>query len=106
MGLAEQRFAVAEPPRPVRHLVAVAPQAVPSPLRAASARAADVALGLVLLALLAPVIALCAAWIRVTDGGPAFFGHERVGRHGRVFRCWKLRTMRTDAENRLRLDAD
>ncbi len=27
------------------------------------------------------------------DGGPAFFGHERIGRNGRTFRCWKIRTM-------------
>lgn len=27
------------------------------------------------------------------DGGSGLFGHERVGRSGKVFRCWKIRTM-------------
>jgi lipopolysaccharide/colanic/teichoic acid biosynthesis glycosyltransferase len=87
-------------------LVAASGQPVSYRLRAAVARAADLAVGLVLLVLAAPVIALCALWIRANDGGPTFFGHERVGRHGRPFRCWKLRTMCTDAERRLQLDAD
>ncbi|MDH3294464.1 MAG: sugar transferase, partial [Acidimicrobiia bacterium] len=30
------------------------------------------------------------------------FGHERLGLNGRVFRCWKFRTMRTDADEALR----
>jgi lipopolysaccharide/colanic/teichoic acid biosynthesis glycosyltransferase len=29
------------------------------------------------------------------------FGHARVGRGGRMFRCWKIRTMVPDAESRL-----
>jgi len=35
------------------------------------------------------------------DGGPGFFGHDRVGRGGQVFRCWKIRTMGPDAPARL-----
>ena len=32
------------------------------------------------------------------DGGPAFYGHTRVGQNGRPFKCWKFRSMRVDAE--------
>ena len=32
------------------------------------------------------------------DGRPFFFGHERETRGGRVFKCWKFRSMRRDAE--------
>jgi exopolysaccharide production protein ExoY len=39
--------------------------------------------------------------IRVEDGGPAFFSQERLGRHGRRFRCLKFRTMAVDADARL-----
>ncbi len=35
------------------------------------------------------------------DGGKPVFGHVRVGRHGRPFRCWKFRTMVPDADRRL-----
>ena len=43
-------------------------------------------------------IALC---IR-RDGGPAIFAHQRVGQSGRVFPCFKFRTMHVDAEQQLR----
>jgi Undecaprenyl-phosphate galactose phosphotransferase WbaP len=36
------------------------------------------------------------------DGGPVFFGHERIGRSGRRFRCLKFRTMVVDADQVLR----
>jgi lipopolysaccharide/colanic/teichoic acid biosynthesis glycosyltransferase len=54
-------------------------------------------LGLALLAL--PMLAL-AAWIRAGSPGPVFFRQERVGRHGRLFRIHKFRTMTADAEAR------
>lgn len=55
------------------------------------------AIGLVLFGL--PMIAI-AAWIRADSPGPVFFRQERVGRHGRVFRIHKFRTMTADAEAR------
>lgn len=39
-----------------------------------------------------------AAWIKLDSPGPVFFRQERVGRHGRLFRIHKFRTMRVDAE--------
>jgi exopolysaccharide production protein ExoY len=35
------------------------------------------------------------------EGKNPLFGHLRVGRDGKVFRCWKIRTMVPDAEQRL-----
>lgn len=46
--------------------------------------------------LLVPLVALVG-----TDGGRPIFGHARVGRGGRTFTCWKIRTMVPDAEARL-----
>lgn len=59
-------------------------------------------LSLVALALpgLAPLIALL--WLLArADGGPGFHAQWRVGRDGRGFRCWKIRSMAPDAEARL-----
>ncbi len=53
---------------------------------------------LLLLTLLAPVLLFVAWRIWRTDGAPLFFGHYRVGRGGRLFRCLKFRTMRRDAD--------
>jgi lipopolysaccharide/colanic/teichoic acid biosynthesis glycosyltransferase len=52
------------------------------------------ALALMLLAL--PMLAI-ALWVRLDSPGPVFYRQERVGRHGRLFRIHKFRTMRVDA---------
>jgi undecaprenyl-phosphate galactose phosphotransferase len=46
-----------------------------------------------LLLFLAPLLALVAVKIRLFDGGQVIFAHTRVGRHGRLFPCYKFRTM-------------
>jgi lipopolysaccharide/colanic/teichoic acid biosynthesis glycosyltransferase len=46
-----------------------------------------------LLLLFAPLMLFVAWRIRREDGGPVLFAHWRVGRHGRLFRCFKFRTM-------------
>jgi exopolysaccharide production protein ExoY len=56
--------------------------------------------GLALLFLL-PVMVVLAIVTWVGDPGPIFFGHVRIGKNGRSFRCFKFRTMVTDAEQRL-----
>ncbi len=44
-----------------------------------------------------PVVLVLAFFVR-RDGGPAFYTQDRVGRNGRVFRIWKLRSMVPDAD--------
>jgi len=61
----------------------------------------DVCFALLLLPVLLPVIAVL--WFAVRrDGGPGFFVQPRVGKDGRIFNCWKLRTMVVDAEAALK----
>lgn len=48
-----------------------------------------------------PVVALMWLLVRL-DGGPGFYSQPRIGRDGRTFRCWKLRSMAVNAEERLR----
>lgn len=45
------------------------------------------------LILLAPLFALISAWIKLDSPGPVMFRQVRVGRHGRIFRIHKFRTM-------------
>ncbi|MBW6511791.1 MAG: sugar transferase [Desulfuromonadaceae bacterium] len=47
-----------------------------------------------LFALFFPLLALA---IRLDSKGAIFFSQDRVGENGRVFTCWKLRTMVLDA---------
>jgi lipopolysaccharide/colanic/teichoic acid biosynthesis glycosyltransferase len=62
-------------------------------------RALDVALAAVLLLLAAPLLALAALAIRLESGGPVFYRQLRVGKDGRQFELWKLRTMVPGAES-------
>lgn len=63
-------------------------------------RAADVALSLAGLAVLSPVLLVCAAAIKLDSPGPVFYRQVRVGRGGSVFRIFKLRTMTDGADRR------
>jgi Undecaprenyl-phosphate galactose phosphotransferase WbaP len=63
----------------------------------------DITLSVVFLPLLLPAIGVIAAAIRLETRGPAIYAHDRVGRNGKPFRCYKFRTMHKDAEERLRV---
>lgn len=52
----------------------------------------------VVLLLTAPILALVAIWIRCDSRGPVFYPAMRVGKKGKKFRCFKLRTMVEEAE--------
>jgi lipopolysaccharide/colanic/teichoic acid biosynthesis glycosyltransferase len=58
-------------------------------------RTVDVLAALFGLVLLAPLFALLAVAIKLDSPGPVFYRQERVGRHGRLFRIFKFRTMAT-----------
>ena len=63
-------------------------------------RACDVTGALLGLAVLWPLLLVIGGAIAVEDGWPVLFRQERVGRDGRSFRLWKLRTMVRGAEQR------
>jgi lipopolysaccharide/colanic/teichoic acid biosynthesis glycosyltransferase len=56
----------------------------------------DRLVALVLAPLLAPVVAVLGWRVRRHDGGPPLIGLDRIGRDGRTFSMWKLRSMRAD----------
>ncbi|MBA2443317.1 MAG: undecaprenyl-phosphate galactose phosphotransferase WbaP [Rubrobacter sp.] len=51
--------------------------------------------------LISPLLLAVVVLVRLDSPGPAFYGHLRLGAGGRHFRCWKFRTMHTDAERLL-----
>ncbi len=60
---------------------------------------------LLALTLFSPLMALIALAIKLDDGGPVLYIQDRVGKDGKVFRCYKFRTMIVGAENKgLRLE--
>ena len=65
-------------------------------------RALDIVLASALLLPAAPVLALAALAIRLSSGAPVLYRGARVGRAGRTFTMYKLRTLRPDAEQHLR----
>jgi exopolysaccharide production protein ExoY len=48
-----------------------------------------------------PLLIFIALLVLVTSRGSVFFGQQRIGRGGRMFTCYKFRSMVVDAEHRL-----
>lgn len=63
-------------------------------------RALDIFLVLISLPVTLPLIAVFAALVALKGGRP-FYTQDRVGRGGRIFRMWKLRTMEPEADRNL-----
>lgn len=60
-------------------------------------RACDIAIGTVALPVVGTVCAACGAAIKLEDGGPVFYNAPRVGKDGREFTMYKLRSMKVNA---------
>ena len=67
-------------------------------LSTAVKRTFDLVLSGTLLVLAVPVLAVAALLVATTSRGGVFYRQDRIGKDGRTFRLWKLRTMRAGAE--------
>jgi sugar transferase (PEP-CTERM system associated) len=67
--------------------------------RRALKRTVDFLVSLAFLIATLPVTLLAAVAIKLESRGPTFYRQERVGLNGKVFRVWKFRSMRSDAES-------
>lgn len=62
----------------------------------------DITLSIITLPILLPAIGIIGLIIKLESTGPAIYAHERIGKNGKLFRCYKFRTMQKDAEERLK----
>jgi exopolysaccharide biosynthesis polyprenyl glycosylphosphotransferase len=61
-------------------------------------RIADIVLSALCLVICFPVLVLLCVWIKLDSPGPVFYRSQRVGKKGRIFTCYKLRTMVVNAD--------
>jgi sugar transferase (PEP-CTERM system associated) len=61
-------------------------------------RMLDLSLSLIGFILASPLMLLTAIAVKLDSAGPALYSQERVGENGCVFKIYKFRSMRTDAE--------
>jgi exopolysaccharide biosynthesis polyprenyl glycosylphosphotransferase len=69
-------------------------------LRLVVKRVLDIAFSGMLLIFLSPFLLAISIGIWLESGGPILYASDRIGKKGRVFRCFKFRTMVRDAEKR------
>ena len=84
-----------------RRVLRLASDGLPAPIGMTPKRVIDIVLALSGIVLLAPLLIICYVLTVITSPGPAVFRHRRVGFKGKHFDCLKLRTMVTDAPERL-----
>ncbi len=61
----------------------------------------DYVVGIIMFLLLAiPILIICVL-IKLTSPGPAIFKQKRIGKDGKLFLCYKFRTMYKDSEEKL-----
>lgn len=73
-----------------------------STMKISAKRLFDIGFSLGVLLLGSPLLLLLAFLVKMTSQGPIFYGSKRVGREGKLFICWKYRTMCLNAEEKLR----
>jgi exopolysaccharide biosynthesis polyprenyl glycosylphosphotransferase len=63
-------------------------------------RVLDITISFVAITFLSPILLGIACAVKLDSPGSVFYASERIGKKGRVFRCFKFRTMVRDAERR------
>jgi sugar transferase (PEP-CTERM system associated) len=71
---------------------------VQGPLRSIVKRSFDLVGSTLILVMASPVMLVAMVAIPFESRGAIFYSQERVGRGGRIFKCLKFRSMRSDAE--------
>lgn len=75
---------------------------MPSPMGFFTKRVLDIILASFALIIFSPVILVCAIMLKVEgQAGSIFYNGSRIGKHGRKFKCWKIRSMELDSDHLL-----
>lgn len=61
-------------------------------------RLLDILIALVSLIIFSPLFILLALWVKIDSKGPVFYKQKRIGRLGKEFYLYKLRSMHIDAD--------
>ncbi|CAN7671433.1 sugar transferase [Rhizobium rhizogenes] len=61
-------------------------------------RGFDFTAALMGLILISPLFLMLMLLVKLSDRGPIFYGHRRIGHNGKTFRCMKFRTMVVDGD--------
>ncbi len=70
------------------------------PRRSLGKRGVDILLAAAGLLVSSSLWVLIALGIRIEDGGPVFYGQERVGQNGERFKSWKFRSMVSNSDEK------
>lgn len=62
-------------------------------------RTSDIVISGVAIILLSPLLLIVSLFVKRGSPGPVMFRQERVGMDGRIFLCYKFRTMRADSDD-------
>jgi Undecaprenyl-phosphate galactose phosphotransferase WbaP len=73
-----------------------------SPINKTIKRIFDLSLSFLLLPILLPFIGIIGILIKIETPGPAIYAHQRIGKNGKPFLCYKFRTMYKDSEEVLK----
>ncbi|MBB6304610.1 lipopolysaccharide/colanic/teichoic acid biosynthesis glycosyltransferase [Rhizobium leucaenae] len=65
-------------------------------------RTFDVTAALTALIFISPIFLMLMLLVKLSDRGPVFYGHRRIGHNGKTFRCLKFRTMVVDGDRVLK----
>lgn len=68
-------------------------------------RTFDIVVSSISLLFIAPIAFVIALLVKFNSRGPVFFKQERVGMDGRIFLCYKFRTMLSDADETIHREA-
>lgn len=73
-----------------------------NPITYITKRIIDYIFGVIIFILISPLMIIISLIIKFSTEGPAIYSHKRIGRKGKEFKCYKFRTMYTDADERLK----